>query len=426
LKVAVLTRHFSPDAGGAEHYAVKLVEQLAHLHEVHVFAQHINHSWPGVTYHHISTPLKRPRWLNQLWFSHETRRATLSGFDIVHSHENTSHGNVQSVHVIPLWINYFGLGSMGSRAHSMSTLKRFAKVVLALLSPRLLSYLWLEWVRLRPLPNKLVLGVSSALSAELSSVFRLDASHLKTLIPGVQSSEQWAKTVHTDPVSIELADLLCQNAPLGGAHKTWLQASDLCSPLLKAQAQRGLQLEPQLRQWLLWVGHDARKKGLPALLDAMLVLPDDIGLMLVGKSALSEQTQMWIDQRGLSLRVRPLGVMRDVAPAYMACDVLVHPTLEDTFAMAVVEAMAWARAVVVSPARYCGVAQELLDREHVLKLEDPRDARDIARKVLVALSDATRLGSNALEWTRMHGWSDQALELNRHYQDLVSRETLTP
>jgi UDP-glucose:(heptosyl)LPS alpha-1,3-glucosyltransferase len=76
LRIAVLNRIFSPTAGGAERYSMALVEQLAGRHEVHVFAQTIEHRWPGVTYHRIRAPLKKPRWINQLWYAAATWWAT--------------------------------------------------------------------------------------------------------------------------------------------------------------------------------------------------------------------------------------------------------------------------------------------------------------------------------------------------------------
>ena len=85
MKIAVLNRVFATTGGGAESYSIALVEQLAQRHEVHVFAQQIDHAWPGVTYHRISYPMAKPRWVNQLWYAFATWRATRHGFDVVHS-----------------------------------------------------------------------------------------------------------------------------------------------------------------------------------------------------------------------------------------------------------------------------------------------------------------------------------------------------
>ena len=60
LRIAVFNRTFSPTGGGAERYSIALVEQLSARHEVHVFAQVIDHQWPGVIYHQVSAPLRKP------------------------------------------------------------------------------------------------------------------------------------------------------------------------------------------------------------------------------------------------------------------------------------------------------------------------------------------------------------------------------
>ena len=135
LRIAVLSRNFSTTGGGAERYSIALVEQLAVRHEVHVFAQAIAHDFPGVNYHRIPMPMERPRWINQLYFGWKTWRATRTGFDIVHSHENSWHGNVQTVHVLPVKHTLFA----GKRGLALAL--RWLKVVT---SPRLLAYLWLE------------------------------------------------------------------------------------------------------------------------------------------------------------------------------------------------------------------------------------------------------------------------------------------
>src|SRR5438445_5921870 len=105
LRIAVLNRVFSRAGGGAESYSISVVEHLAGRHEVHVFAQQIGHEFPGVTYHRVPCPLKKPRWINQLWYAACTWWATRRGFDVVHSHENTWHGQVQTIHVKPVRSN---------------------------------------------------------------------------------------------------------------------------------------------------------------------------------------------------------------------------------------------------------------------------------------------------------------------------------
>ena len=80
---------------------------------------------------HIPVPTLpiRTRWINQLWFSWQTKRLTRTGFDIVHSYENITHGNVHTVSVKTVHASL--------KERGMSALR-------IALSPRLLAYLWLE------------------------------------------------------------------------------------------------------------------------------------------------------------------------------------------------------------------------------------------------------------------------------------------
>ena len=61
LRIAVFNRTFSPTGGGAERYSIALVEELAQRHDVHVFAQQIDHALPGVTYH-LGNMVGHPKW----------------------------------------------------------------------------------------------------------------------------------------------------------------------------------------------------------------------------------------------------------------------------------------------------------------------------------------------------------------------------
>ncbi|NBS48832.1 MAG: glycosyltransferase family 1 protein, partial [Betaproteobacteria bacterium] len=96
LRVAVLSRNFGARFGGAERYSVELVRELSATHEMHVFAQAFDHDLTGIQIHRVPRGFTRPRWLNQWWFAAWTAWATRRGFDVVHSHENTWHGDVQS------------------------------------------------------------------------------------------------------------------------------------------------------------------------------------------------------------------------------------------------------------------------------------------------------------------------------------------
>jgi glycosyltransferase involved in cell wall biosynthesis len=376
LRIAVLNRSFSAKAGGAERYSVALVEQLAARHEIHVFAQFIEHAasgaLPGVSYHQVSMPLRRPRWVNQLWYATSTWWATRNGFDVVHSHENTWYGNVQTVHVLPVKHNLFH-GRTGGRLAL-----RWLKV---LTSPRLLVYLWLESRRYAVQAGRAVVVTSDSLLSIFSATYPKAVGMTSVITPGIDL-----------PATLQ-------------------------SSAGKLAARKALGL-PEGKPCVLFVGNDFRKKGLQTLIESVRVLgqgdpAQEVILAVVGRSRQLPQFRQQAEQAGLAARVFFLGGLSDVSVAYRAADCLAHPTLEDTFAMVVLEAMAHGLPVIVSSMKYCGISGLLEDGSSALVLDDPRDAKALASalgRVLLDDTDlGTRLGSAARELASRHEWSDVAV-----------------
>lgn len=372
LRIAVLNRIFSPTAGGAERYSMALVEQLAARHEIHVFAQSIEHRWPGVTYHRISAPIKKPRWINQLWYAMATWWATRRGFDVVHSHENTWHGQVQTQHVLPVRYNLF---------HGRSGWRLLRRRLQVLTSPRLWTYLALERARFAPQAGRCIVVTSSSLCEKMAQTFPASAALLRVLTPGI--------------------------AELSGAPSAAQQ--------LAARAQLGL---PAAGHGILLVANDYRKKGLDALLGALRRLPPDYWLAVVGNAAQIARYQRLAGDEGVAERVTFLGPLADVAPAYTAVDCLAHPTLEDTFAMVVLEAMAHGLPVLVSAERYCGIAGALQDGHDALILSEPRDAAALAQALQRLFQEPglqQGLRAQALLFARQHLWSELAAQQEALY-----------
>ncbi|MDB5889695.1 MAG: glycosyltransferase family 1 protein [Polaromonas sp.] len=384
LRVAVLTRNFSGQAGGAERYAMALVEQLAARHEIHVFAQSVEHAngipIPGVTYHAVSMPFRKPRWVNQLWFATATwwgtRAASGSRFDVVHAHENTWHGNVQTVHVLPVRHNLF-VGRSG-----VKVALRWLKV---LTSPRLLAYLWLERQRYAPNAGRAVVVTSESLRSIFVAAYPRAAGMTSVITPGIA--------------------LPAVSAASAGA-------------AAKSMARQKLGL-PVAGNCVLFVGNDFQKKGLQTLLEAigLLQASDTLPtsslpfLAVVGHCAQQPHFRQQAERLGIASQVYFLGGLDDVSLAYRAADCLAHPTREDTFAMVVLEAMAHALPVVVSDARYCGISGLLADDINALILDDPRDPALLAALLQRVLSDPAlrrQLSAGARELASGHQWSDVA------------------
>ena len=357
LRVAVLNRHFGARFGGAERYSVALVEELAARHEIHVFAQEIEHDGPGVTYHRVSRPLPKPRWVNQLWFAASTWWLTRKGFDVVHSHENTWHGQVQTVHVRPFRVGLF---------HGRSPLRRALKCLGILTSPRLIVYWLLEAARFRPRPDRRIVASSESVRGEMLTGYPQTASLLSVIPPGVH-------------IPIAAPDQVGQRRRLG---------------------------LPEDARLALFIGNDYEKKGLPTLLAALATLPG-LHLAVVGNGAHIPAFRKRAEALGVADRVHFLGSLADVGPAYAAADLLVHPTTEDTYAMVVLEALAHGLPVVVSAPAYCGIAADLVHGLEALIVADPRDPNRLAAAVRRILDDApfaAQLGTAGKNFAASCGW----------------------
>ena len=368
LRVAVLNRIFAPTGGGAERYSIALVEQLADRHEMHVFAQYIVHQWPGVTYHTVPTMLRKPRWLNQLWFAASTWWLTRRGFNIVHSHENTWHGNVQTVHVLPVKHNLF---------KNRCGLARVACWLKVFTSPRLMVYLLLEHYRFAAVPTRQIVATSESLREVIAATYPWCAAAVSVITPGFDSPAH------------------CANGDRGAAQRT-------------ARERFGL---PSSGNCLLLVANNFRKKGLATILETLAKLPRHHMLAVVGNPAQIPEFKAQIFRLNLTTRVFFLGQLPDVDDAYRAADYLIHPTLEDTFAMVVLEAMAFGLPVLVSGPRFCGIAGLLRHQVDAWLLEDPRDADGLMHAVqtLDANSGLRQvLSDNAVLFAAGYQWKDIA------------------
>jgi glycosyltransferase involved in cell wall biosynthesis len=374
LRVAVLARIFSTSAGGAERYCASLVKHLASQHEIHVFAQDIRTLYPQVVFHQVPLFCRRPRWLNQIAFATYTWWQTRKGFDVVHSHENTWHGDVQTIHVLPfsyLWfVNRHGLGF-------------FLKTLQLITSPRLLTYWVLEKLRMRHQPGRFLVAVSESVKAVLNKDLKHKLEHIRVISPGVDRTH-----VHSS------------------------------SEKMQARLDLGL---PMHGKCLLWIGNNAIKKGLPTLLEALAQLPNDFFLVIVGSAVPENKWRSQVTALGLDDRIFFKGVLDDMTLAYTAADLLVHPTLEDTFGMVVLEAMSHAVPAIVSSELYCGISAELTHLNNAWILQDPIDAKALEKAIEKSLDSNTHeaMSQQAITWAGTQDWPHLALTQEALYYDVV-------
>jgi glycosyltransferase involved in cell wall biosynthesis len=369
LRVAVISRVFSEAGGGAESYSVALVRQLALRHELHVFAQESNQPAAGVSYHHVACLSRKPRWLNQLLFALSTWLKTRHGFDVVHSHENTWHGQVQTIHVRPVRFNLL------NGYHGLRLALRWLKVAL---SPRLMTYIQLEGARFKGSSARKVVVTSENLLQECRQAYPDCSADMSVITPGAVTPE-------------------------------------VLPARAQARARLGL---PEAGTYVLFVANDYARKGLDALLQAMALLPPEIGLLVAGHPWAAPRYRQQAEHLKLGARVHFLGSLNGLSDAYCAADCLAHPTLEDSFAMVVLEAMAHGLPVVVSGPAHCGISSELVDGTHALLLQDPRNPQMLAESIGSVLGNsalAQNLRANGQKFAREHSWEEAALKYEELY-----------
>ena len=374
LRIAVLARIFSTSAGGAERYCASLVRHLAPQHEIHVFAQDIRTQYPQVVFHQVPLFCRRPRWLNQIAFATYTWWQTRKGFDVVHSHENTWHGDVQTIHVLPFSYSWF------VNRHGFSL---FFKTLQLITSPRLLTYWVLEKLRMRHQPGRFLVAVSEPVKTVLNKDLKLKMEHIHVISPGIEATHVHSSTE-------------------------------------KMQARLDLGL-PMQGKCLLWVGNNAMKKGLPTLLEAIAQLPKDIFLVIVGSATPENKWRSQVATLELEDRIYFKGVLDDMTLAYTAADLLVHPSLEDTFGMVVLEAMSHAVPAIVSSAQYCGISAELTHFKNARILQEPLNSHALENAIEQSLESNTyqAMSQQAIAWAGTQDWSRLALAQEALYYDVA-------
>ena len=386
-KIAILSRNFSKGAGGAENYAVNLAEQLADEFEFHVFCERSDVSHPAITIHCMGRNITRPRWIALWLFAWWSWRQTRQGFAIVHSHENTWHGDVQTAHVRPMRFSLF--------VRASSPIAKLLVYLKICTSPRLLAHLYLERLRFDSRGRRVIVAVAPALADIIETTYAVEQARLRLVPPGI--------------------DLRL--------------AGDTDGPqvLSKLNARKALGLP--LESWiLLFVGHNFEKKGLAAVLRSLPMLPVDVSLVVVGGSA--RQVETWrsrVRRQRLDERVIFTGSLSDVSPAFAAADCLAHATLDDMFPLVVLEAMAAKVPVLLSVAPFCLASPLVQTVEAAWMLQDPNSEQQIAHAVSALRDDPDLRGAQvarAAAFANDHGWSQVAGQQAQIYWDLNSTKNL--
>jgi UDP-glucose:(heptosyl)LPS alpha-1,3-glucosyltransferase len=374
LKIAFVVDRFGHRFGGAEAYGVELMRELAHTHDITVFARDYDPQCPvQLPYVPLRSWRGVPSWVRVLLFALRARRATRQGFDIVHSHMNGWCGDIEVVHVTPVRFNW--------RVRPLPWLKRASSYI----SPRVQTYLGLEKRRVAPRPGHRTVAVSALIASQLQQAYGTQRQ-FPVIAPGVVAAQP-------DPAF----DVHERRQALGFSR-------DDCICLL--------------------VARNPMRKGLPTVIQALLQLPEQYKLLVVGANAAAREfMQRQAGNAALADRVKLVPETPDVAPYYRLANVYVHPTLNDSFGMAPLEAMSYGLPVVLSPAPWCGFAQYVKPGTEALVLDHPENANQLAQYIARIDTSATcraTLIHGAQQVVQRHGWDQVAAQYLALYQAVLA------
>ena len=364
----MLVHRFGCRFGGAEAYVENLASVLAVRHDVTVIA--FEYDSPLVLpFIPVRLPRGLPSWLRALLYARTAARLTRHGFDVVHSHMNGAAGQVHTVHVTPTH-------------HHLRYRDNRLKRVMAKFSLRKQAYLALERARFQP--GKRAVAVSGRIARQLDEC-GLTNSSVDVISPGV-----WPVTPHA-------ATRAAVRQKLG-----WDDGVVVC----------------------LMVARNPLRKGLHTVLEAAYYLASHIRFVIVGadacaKRAIEDATGKWVSEdptaKNQFISVAPTP---DVSAWMQAADIFLHPTREDSFGMAPLEAMAHGLPVVISGPAHCGLSHALTHERDAFVLHNPYQADALRAAILRLVGDAElrqRLALNGRRFARSRRWETVAEAYEKVY-----------
>jgi UDP-glucose:(heptosyl)LPS alpha-1,3-glucosyltransferase len=143
--------------------------------------------------------------------------------------------------------------------------------------------------------------------------------------------------------------------------------------------------------------------------------------LVVGANTASREHVARLPQ-ALRERVRLVNETSDVGAYYQAADSYVHPTLNDSFGMAPLEAMSFGLPVILSPMPWCGFAQYVRHGEDALVLSHPENAPELAQCIVRLSTDTAlraKLTSGAQDLLERHAWPQVARQYLQLYRDIL-------
>ncbi len=147
--------------------------------------------------------------------------------------------------------------------------------------------------------------------------------------------------------------------------------------------------------------------------------------LLVVTRELDAALRSLVHEKALGEIVRFLPPRKDVEHYFAAADAYVGPSLEDTYALPAVEAMACGLPVIISSR--AGASAVVTHGVDALILNDPTNASELAGLIRRLYGDASlrnRLGERAAATARKFTWESNAHDLAEAFKQILLRKSL--
>jgi glycosyltransferase involved in cell wall biosynthesis len=182
-------------------------------------------------------------------------------------------------------------------------------------------------------------------------------------------------------------NLIYQGAPAEAVFESPM-SHDVARFEAEAERSRKDRRTEALRR-VLYVGHLNERKGVSGLVRAFAIVArqcPEARLVLIGEGRLQKELVSLARLLQIEDRIEFGGFVqpRELPAVFASADVFVLPSLEDTFGVVVVEALASSVPVVCS--RFAGVSSHLVDGTNAF-LVDPNDVDQLAHRIHLLLSD---------------------------------------
>jgi UDP-glucose:(heptosyl)LPS alpha-1,3-glucosyltransferase len=342
VKIAFIRKNYRA-FGGAENYLNHVAKALkAKGHDIHVFSAE---NWPDNTLcvHKIGS-LKKPSFISQGIFAFVSRaKIKREHFDCVISFDRT------------LFQDIYRAGD-GCHREWLSKRKRIAsmfKKASFLLNPHHHVLLYLE--KKCFLNSKLIIANSNMVRGDITKHYSVSHKKIKVVYNGVD---------------------LKRFRPIDKLKKT-----DMKNFFGITEGKV-----------ILYIGADAKRKGLTTLLKAYSLLPArGTRVVVVGcrnASLLSLTRNLGIDEQ-----VTFWSNEKEIEKVYLLADVFVLPTIYDPFSNATLEAMASGLPVITTSSNG---ASELIDNGmQGYVLDDPLDTATLSQNISAVLQNSEHMGNKA-------------------------------